>query len=344
MPLEYTGRLFRRVELYLWQDPRFRAFHDDTKLIWLHLLTSPAHGRIRCEGLLMECTYVDVARYMGWANGDVDQYASAVERVQGAFQTLAAMGWIEIDLRAEVVLLPQAVKHNPPSNPNVLTQWLNALGSVPPSLLRVHWVRTAAEAVRHRYGKGDARVKVLTTIQQSLKHHARDIATQDSAQRETSGIYVGYQPGDDDHVKEALATWRSGPPKQERPKRTRKAVEKQETVPEHFNKRQRDLWDKFCTVKFRVPGKGEQTVWENVPDPVRLCENLGGDGFPAVPLILVDRLAAWSSESPKAKQKLNQFLLNNFRSVQERGGVLKGAELSNAKPRASAQRPLDERI
>ena len=90
--------------------------------------------------------------------------------------------------------------------------------------------------------------------------------------------------------------------------------------PEDFTARQREVWEAMRTAQFKVPGAGQQTVWENVKDPVGLARDLGGPGYPAVDVGLIHRLASWSQESPRRKKKLNLFLRNRFSATQERGG------------------------
>lgn len=344
-------RSFRPVEPYVWQDQRFRALPDDVKLVWLHLLTTPSHDRFRCEGLV-ESTLHDVARYLGWVNGCVsDAVVGGMERAEVAVHALADLGWVEVDRGVGLMLLPRAVLHNPPANVNVLRHWLTALGRVPRSLLRVHWVVGAAEALRERFGRRDGRVLALAPVLASLQSRARDTAAAEGTQATAvRGVYRGYAPQEDDHVRAALEPARgrrapadpSGAPPA---KRRRPAPEKVAEAPADFTARQRALWEAFRHERFVIPGAGEQTVWDNVRDPVGLCRRLGGDGYPNVDVGLVARLAAWTHAHPdRAKVRLDQFLVNRFGATQERGGVRPGSPAAQpAAPRASAARPLDER-
>lgn len=352
MCLDLGGRPYRQVEMYVWRDLRFKALSDDGKLLWLHLETTPAHQTIACEGL-MECNAFTMARYLGWLNGDLSGVQAAVDRVRAALQPIADLGWVACDVGAELVLLPHAIRRHPPANPNVLTQWIRALRSVPQSVLRAQWVRSAAEALRQRFGRDDARAIAVGTILQSMQQHAQAIDAAEGEQRQATGFYRGYGAGGDDHVSTAIAAWSSGATAEHKPRKSRsprKAKPKPEDPPAHFTARQRELWAKFRTVRFIVPGAGEQTVWENVANPVGLCERLGGDGYPNVDAGLIDRLAAWTHEKPThAKPRLNLFLINRFGATQERGGTRPGSPAaaalgSGAAPRASAERPLNERM
>jgi len=70
---------------------------------------------------------------------------------------------------------------------------------------------------------------------------------------------------------------------------------------------------------FEVPGKGEQTIWENASRPRKLAEKLE-NSFPGVNIPqLISNLAGWTVANPsRAKVDLQRFLWNRARAEQDR--------------------------
>jgi hypothetical protein len=102
----------------MWGDERFRRCSDDAKLLWVHLLTGPHTTAL--PGLSV-AGKAQIAEALTWE----------AEAFEERFQEIADQGMARADWSARVVWLPNAARHNPPDNPNVVSGWLTLLAMVP---------------------------------------------------------------------------------------------------------------------------------------------------------------------------------------------------------------------
>jgi hypothetical protein len=118
-----TGGRYRKVDLRLWSDAKFRSLSRDGKFLWIFLLTGPYTGIF--PGLFR------MSR--AGAAEDLDLTTEEFER---SFAELQSAGMAEADWTARLVWLPNAVRYNPPDNANVAKAWAREFMQLPECDLR----------------------------------------------------------------------------------------------------------------------------------------------------------------------------------------------------------------
>lgn len=86
--------------------------------LWLYLITGPHTTAI--PGLF-RAGRAGMAEELGWP----------VEAFDKAFQEASSQGMVKADFEHRVVWLPNAIKHNKPASPNVVTSWAAGLELIP---------------------------------------------------------------------------------------------------------------------------------------------------------------------------------------------------------------------
>jgi hypothetical protein len=122
----------------VWGDAWFLALDDRSKLLWLHLLTTPRSSAF--PGLIRSGA-AGIAEDLRWKARDVDDRLRAFCASNG--HEAHAMR----DPEALVIWLPRAVEFNPPRNPNAVTAWARAIHDVPECGLRAEAFASAGEFV-----------------------------------------------------------------------------------------------------------------------------------------------------------------------------------------------------
>jgi len=144
------SRKYSRVERFIWRDPEFRSLSSLEQRLWLYLLTSPLSTSI--PGLIPASLSM-VADEMG---------ERLSEGFRKAFDRVVSLGWARIDEGARLILLPGAVKHNPPESPNVITGWSTHFDEIPDSPLKFQWLQGLCDVVKADPGKDDCRLEPLS--------------------------------------------------------------------------------------------------------------------------------------------------------------------------------------
>ena len=116
------GKLFARVDPWLWWDARYRALTFDAQHVYLFLLI---HPHLTMLGA-MRATLAGMASEMG-----IDP-----ERFAAAFGSLVSSGFVRWDETALFLCLPGFLAKNKPANPNVVKSWPDLFSSLPSSELR----------------------------------------------------------------------------------------------------------------------------------------------------------------------------------------------------------------
>jgi hypothetical protein len=110
-----------RTSPRLWGDERVREWSDDTKLLWLYLLTSP-HRTI--ESLFPLPVHYIVAD-LKWTARKVTQHLSI----------LTENRCIAVDSSTDLILIRNALKYQFPENPNQIKGAIRRIKDLPNSLL-----------------------------------------------------------------------------------------------------------------------------------------------------------------------------------------------------------------
>jgi hypothetical protein len=100
---------YRKIDVNIHNDTKFRSLSDQAKLLWFTLLS---HPNLTPMGA-MRATQAGLAEEMGWD----------LKRFRGPFRELLSMGMVNHDPNAPFLCIPNFLKYNPPDNPNVVKSW-----------------------------------------------------------------------------------------------------------------------------------------------------------------------------------------------------------------------------
>lgn len=109
---------YRKVEVAMWGDRKFRELSQDAKLLWVYLLTGPQTTTL--PGLMRAGRAV--------LADDLDMTAAQIDV---ALSELIALGMTKADVPARLLWLPNAMKHNPPANPSIAVHWRKDFDTLP---------------------------------------------------------------------------------------------------------------------------------------------------------------------------------------------------------------------
>jgi hypothetical protein len=118
---------YRKIDTRMWGDVKFRALSSppppSSKYLWIFLLTG-----LHTTNLpgLFRAGEMALAEELGWQ----------LEGFREGFRELFDQGLVKADWEARVVWIPNAIKYNPPDNPNVVKSWRVAWDEVPECSLK----------------------------------------------------------------------------------------------------------------------------------------------------------------------------------------------------------------
>lgn len=113
---------YRKIDVRIWNDRKFRELDDNAKLAFLLLLTHPDTNQLG----FIRSRSVSLAFDFGWQS----------DAMSNAIQTLCQKGMLMVDERAGLMFLPNFLKYNPPNGVNGAKSWAGLLDLVPESDLR----------------------------------------------------------------------------------------------------------------------------------------------------------------------------------------------------------------
>ena len=151
---------YHRVSSRFWADEKTMRWDDDTRLLALYLLTCPHRTT---EGLFrLPKPYI--AADLGWS----------MERLAKPFAKLLADGFIRYDETVSVMLLPNALKYNPPENTNQAIRAARAVAELPETPLLREFQRLAeqyserlAKQLAELFGNPQTQTQTQTQTQQT---------------------------------------------------------------------------------------------------------------------------------------------------------------------------------
>lgn len=113
---------YRKIDVRIWNDRKFRELDDNAKLAFLLLLTHPDTNQLG----FIRSRSVSLAFDLGWQS----------DAMSNAIQTLCQMGMVMADERAGLMFLPNFLKYNPPNGVNGAKSWAGLLDLLPECDLR----------------------------------------------------------------------------------------------------------------------------------------------------------------------------------------------------------------
>lgn len=117
---------YRKVEVRAYGDEKFRRLSPIPPCgqgLWLYLITGP---RTTAIPGLFRAGRAGIAEELGWPLEDIDK----------AFEEVSAQGMAKADFKNQVIWIRNALKHNSPASPNVVTPWAAELDLIPECALK----------------------------------------------------------------------------------------------------------------------------------------------------------------------------------------------------------------
>jgi len=113
---------FRKIDVRLWSDEKFRVLSRDAKLIFVFLLSCPQQSMIGA----MRATIPGLAAELQMTEREF----------RAAFQELTARGMVKLNEKAALVWLPNWLRYNRPESPNVVKCWRTVVQVLPECKLK----------------------------------------------------------------------------------------------------------------------------------------------------------------------------------------------------------------
>ena len=113
---------YRPIDVRIWNDRKFLSLSQDSRMLWLFLLTSPS--TLAIPGVIV-AGEASIAEQLGWD----------VKRLRERFAELFQRG-LSIKVEGRLVWLCNATKYQPPANPNMVIGWAKCWDDVPEGNLK----------------------------------------------------------------------------------------------------------------------------------------------------------------------------------------------------------------
>lgn len=139
---------YRKIDVRIWNDAKFRELSDRGKLVFFFLLTHPHMTSLGA----MRASINGMASELGWPE----------KAFREAFREALAKGMAEHDETTCFVGLPNFIKYNPPESPNVVKSWLQQLDLIPEcdsKTLIIKRVKAFAEGFGEGFRKAFAEIE-----------------------------------------------------------------------------------------------------------------------------------------------------------------------------------------
>jgi hypothetical protein len=125
---------YRKIDVRIWNDAKFRDLSHNAKLVFFFLLTHPnmtALGAMRST-----------------LSGLAEELDFDLEAFREAFREAFAKGMVKHDGKACLIALPNFIKYNQPESPNVVKAWVNSLDLLPECDLKNEVISLSANALK----------------------------------------------------------------------------------------------------------------------------------------------------------------------------------------------------
>jgi len=113
---------YRKIDVRIWNDKKFRSMSDNGKFLFIFLLT---HPNLTCLGA-MKAINLALGIEIGWQK----------KRFTLAFNEIVDLKMAVYDSNNHLLWLPNFIKYNKPESPNVVKAWLKTFDLLPECDLR----------------------------------------------------------------------------------------------------------------------------------------------------------------------------------------------------------------
>ncbi len=114
---------YRKIDVRVWGDERFRRLSTSAQMLWFFLLTGPHTTSL--PGL-SRASEVALADEIGWTP----------KAFRDAFAEVFREGMAKADWKARVLWIPNVIKYDRPNAPNVIISWRVLLDEIPECRLK----------------------------------------------------------------------------------------------------------------------------------------------------------------------------------------------------------------
>lgn len=108
---------YRKIDVRIWNDKKFRSLNDQAKLAFLCILTHPDTNQLG----FIRTRSVSLSFELGWQ----------IDAMSNAIQILNEMGMVMVDENAGLMFIPNFLKYNPPNGVNGAKSWAGILDLLP---------------------------------------------------------------------------------------------------------------------------------------------------------------------------------------------------------------------
>jgi len=125
---------YRKIDVRIWNDAKFRDLSHNAKLVFFFLLTHPNMTALGA----MRSTLSGLAEELDFES----------EAFREAFREALDKGMVKHDRKACLIALPNFIKYNQPESPNVVKAWANSLDLLPECDLKNDVISLSANALK----------------------------------------------------------------------------------------------------------------------------------------------------------------------------------------------------
>jgi len=143
---------YRKVDTRIWNDARIICLDDDSKLVFLFVLT---HPHLTSLGA-MRATVPGLAAELGWTTERFQKaFDELTDTVRNGESGTVGHALIDYNQDASFIGLPNFLKYNQPENPNVVTSWGSLVDLLPECEAKTRLLERVQRCVTER-GEGFA--------------------------------------------------------------------------------------------------------------------------------------------------------------------------------------------
>ncbi len=169
---------YRKIDVRIWNDAKFRDLSHNAKLVFFFLLTHPnmtALGAMRST-----------------LSGLAEELDFELEVFREAFREAFAKGMVKHDSKACLIALPNFIKYNQPESPNVVKAWVNSLDLLPECDLKNDVISLSANAL-----KGYSKAFREALPEAFLKTYPKSMPNQEQEQEQEQDLNKKENAGED---------------------------------------------------------------------------------------------------------------------------------------------------
>lgn len=117
---------YRKIDVMMWSDEKFLDLSDKAMLVFIFLLTCPQQTSLGAMRASVEGLAHEFLNFPG-----ISRSRWSLRAFRSAFREISDKKMVFADANAAVIWLPNFLKHNRPTNINVVKSWVTVLETLP---------------------------------------------------------------------------------------------------------------------------------------------------------------------------------------------------------------------